>query len=79
MELPVALEIVAVTLALFCVALVPVALRRDPGLARPIVRIDGLRRPRWPNFVTRAGIACLLISFALLLCACYCMLADARI
>jgi len=46
MELPIALETVAVTLALLCIALVPVALRRDPGLARPIVRIDGLRRPR---------------------------------
>ncbi|MDQ0623868.1 hypothetical protein QFZ39_003078 [Paraburkholderia graminis] len=79
MELSVALETSAVSLALLCLALVPVAIRRDPGLARPIVRIDGLRRPRWPNFVTRAGIACLLVSFAMLLSACYLMLADARV
>ncbi len=78
MELSVALEIFAVALALLCVALVPVAIRRDPGLARPIVRIDGFRRPRWPNVVTRVGVACLLVSFVLLLSACYCMLADPR-
>ncbi|CAH2772300.1 MAG: FIG00455022: hypothetical protein [uncultured Paraburkholderia sp.] len=86
MELSVALEIFAVALALLCVALallcvalVPVAIRRDPGLARPIVRIDGFRRPRWPNVVTRVGVACLLVSFLLLLSACYCMLADPRV
>jgi hypothetical protein len=79
MELSVALETFAVALALLCVALVPVAIRRDPGLARPIIRIDGLRRPRWPNLVTRAGIACVLISFALLLTACFCIVAGAAI
>ncbi|WP_027804146.1 hypothetical protein [Paraburkholderia dilworthii] len=79
MELSDALETLAVALALLCVALVPVAIRRDPGLARPIVRIDGLRRPRWPNLVTRAGIACVLISFALLLAVCYCIVAGAPI
>ena len=78
MELSAALEIFAVALALLCVALVPVAIRRDPGLARPIVRIDGFRRPRWPSVVTRVGVACLLVSFVLLLSACYCMLADPR-
>ncbi|CAH2907046.1 MAG: FIG00455022: hypothetical protein [uncultured Paraburkholderia sp.] len=79
MELSVALEIVAVALALLCAVLVPVAIRRDPGLARPIVRIDGFRRPRWPNVLTRVGVACLLVSFVLLLSACYCMLADPRV
>jgi len=79
MEFTVALETFAVALALLCVALVPVALRRDPGLARPIIRIDGLRRPRWPNLVTRAGIACVLVSFALLLAACFCIAAGASI
>ena len=79
MELSVALETFAVALALLCVALVPVAIRRDPGLARPIVRIDGLRRPRWPNLVTRAGIACVLMSFALLLAVCYCIVAGSPI
>ncbi|CAB3642580.1 hypothetical protein [Paraburkholderia rhynchosiae] len=79
MDLSVTLETLAVMLALICVVLVPIAIRRDPGLARPVVRIDGFRRPRWPNLVTRAGIACLLISFALLLTDCYCILAGARI
>jgi len=70
------LEIFAAALALLCVALVPVAFRRDPGLARPIVRMDALPRARWPNLLTRAGIACLLVSFAWLLAGCYYMLAS---
>ncbi|HEX7933971.1 MAG TPA: hypothetical protein VF573_12960 [Paraburkholderia sp.] len=78
MSFSVALECLVVTLALFCVALVPFVIRRDPGLARPIVPIDGLNRPRWPNLLTRAGIACLLVSFALLLSDCYYMLAGAQ-
>jgi hypothetical protein len=79
MSMSVALETLAVTLALLCLALVPVAIRRDPGLARPVVPIDGFRRPRWPNFLTRAGIACLLLAFALLLTDCYWILAGGHI
>lgn len=71
------LEIFAAALALLCLALVPVAIRRDPGLARRIVRMDALPRARWPNLLTRAGVACLLMSFAWLLVGCYYMLASA--
>ncbi|MFM0337779.1 hypothetical protein [Paraburkholderia fungorum] len=78
MDTSLALEIFAVVLALFCVLLMPVAIRRDPGLARRIVRMDGLPRPRWPNLLTRVGIACVLASFALLLIGCYYILAGAR-
>ncbi|MFM0594413.1 MULTISPECIES: hypothetical protein [Paraburkholderia] len=66
-----ALETFAVALALLCVALVPVAIRRDPGLARRIVRMDGLPLARWPNLLTRVGFACLLASFALFFVTCY--------
>ncbi|ACD17226.1 hypothetical protein [Paraburkholderia phytofirmans] len=72
-----ALEVIAIALALLCVALVPVAIGRDPGLARRVVRMDALPRARWPNLLTRVGVACLLLSFALLLAACYYMLASA--
>ncbi|EIF30328.1 hypothetical protein BCh11DRAFT_05814 [Burkholderia sp. Ch1-1] len=72
-----ALELFAAALALLCVALVPVAIRRDPGLARPIVRMDALPRARWPNLLMRGGIACLLLSFAWLLVGCYYLLASA--
>ena len=77
MTLSVALEIFAVALALLCVALVPIAIRRDPGLARRIVRVKGLPRARWPGLLTRVGFACLLVSFAVLLVACYHILRGA--
>ncbi|QQC64046.1 hypothetical protein [Paraburkholderia ginsengisoli] len=72
-----ALEIFAVTLALLCVALVPVAIGRDPGLMPRIVRMDAVPKPRWPNLLMRTGVACVLMSFALLVGACYYILADA--
>ena len=78
MDISSALETFTVALALFCVALVPFAIGRDPGLARRIVRMDSLPRARWPNLLTRAGIACLLVSFALLLVGCYYIIAGAR-
>ncbi|MFL9997352.1 hypothetical protein SAMN05444172_1246 [Burkholderia sp. GAS332] len=77
MDLSFALEAFAVALAIFCVALMPLAIRRDPGLARRIVQMDNLPRARWPNLLTRVGTACLLMSFALLLAACYYILAGA--
>ncbi|MFM0504433.1 hypothetical protein [Paraburkholderia caffeinilytica] len=77
MDISFALETFAVALALFCVALVPFAFVRDPGLARRIVQMDSLPRARWPNLLTRAGIACVLMSFALLLVGCYYILAGA--
>jgi hypothetical protein len=55
---------------------VPIAIRRDPGLARRVVRMDALPRARWPNLLTRVGIASLLLSFALLLIGCYYLLAS---
>jgi hypothetical protein len=39
--------------------------------------MDALPRARWPNLLTRVGVACVLLSFALLLLACYYMLASA--
>ncbi|MFM0009322.1 hypothetical protein PQR46_05185 [Paraburkholderia sediminicola] len=77
MEISFALEAFAVALALFCVALVPFAIGRDPGLARRIVQMDSLPRARWPNLLTRAGMACALMSFALLLVGCYYIIAGA--
>lgn len=77
MNISCALETFAVALALFCVALVPFAIAHDPGLARRMVQMDNLPRTRWPNLLTRAGIGCLLMSFALLLVGCYYMLAGA--
>ena len=71
------LQIVTVAVALVCIALVPVVIRHDPGLARRVVRINAIRLPRWPNLLTRAGAGCLLASFALLVLACYHILADA--
>lgn len=77
MDISFALEIFSVALALFCVVLVPFAIGRDPGLARRIVHMDRLPRARWPTLLTRVGIACLLMSFALLLVGCYYILAGA--
>ncbi|PRY03178.1 hypothetical protein [Paraburkholderia sp. BL25I1N1] len=71
------LKTIAIALALLCAALAPVAIGHDPGLARRAVRMDALPRARWPNLLTRVGIACLLLSFALLLAGCYYMLASA--
>ncbi|MFM0728958.1 hypothetical protein PQQ52_00430 [Paraburkholderia sediminicola] len=77
MDISFALETFAVALAIFCVALVPFAIGRDPGLARRIVQMDSLPRARWPNLLTRVGAGCLLLSFALLLVGCYYILAGA--
>ncbi|ANB73406.1 hypothetical protein AYM40_14310 [Paraburkholderia phytofirmans OLGA172] len=77
MDLSFALQTFAVALAIFCVALMPFAFSRNPGLARRIVQMDNLPCARWPNLLTRVGIACLLMSFALLLAGCYYILAGA--
>jgi hypothetical protein len=77
MNISLALETFAVALALFCIALVSFAISRDPGLARRVVQMDNLPRARWPNLLTRVGIACLLMTFALLLAGCYYILAGA--
>ncbi|MGF6772604.1 hypothetical protein P3T18_005098 [Paraburkholderia sp. GAS199] len=72
------LEILTAAVALLCIVLVPVAIGRDPGLARRVVQMDALPRARWPNLLTRAGVACMLVSFALLLFACYQILNGAN-
>jgi hypothetical protein len=77
MDISLTLETFAIALALFCVALVPFAISRDPGLARRVVQMDNLPRPHWPNLLTRVGAASLLVSFALLLAGCYYLLAGA--
>lgn len=77
MNLSFSLQAVVIALALLCLALVPLALRRDTGLARRVVRMDQLPRTRWPNWLTRVGLACVLASFACLLMACYYILASA--
>jgi hypothetical protein len=77
MDLSFALQTFAVALAIFCVALMPFAISRDPGLARRTVQMNSLPHVRWPNLLTRAGVACLLMSFALLLFGCYYILAGA--
>jgi hypothetical protein len=71
------LQILAVVVALICIALVPLAIRHDPGLARRVVRMDGIHLARWPNLLTRVGAACLLASFAMLVFVCYYLLACA--
>jgi hypothetical protein len=71
------LQIVTVTVALVCMALVPVVIRRDPGLTRRVVRMDAIEVPRWPGLLTRIGAGCLLVSFAMLVLVCYFILADA--
>jgi hypothetical protein len=70
------LQIFAVVVALICIALVPLAIRHDPGLARRVVQMDGIRLARWPNLLTRVGAACLLASFAMLVLLCYYLLAG---
>jgi hypothetical protein len=76
MNLFLALEIFSATLALVCVALVPVAIGHDPGFMRTIVRMDGVPEARWPTLLMRVGVSCVLLSFALLIGACYYILAG---
>jgi hypothetical protein len=71
------LQVVTVTVALICIALVPVAIRHDPGLARRVIPMDAIRLARWPNLLTRVGAACVLASFALLVLACFYILEGA--
>ncbi|HEX7908225.1 MAG TPA: hypothetical protein VF534_09085 [Paraburkholderia sp.] len=78
MDTYLSLETLAVTLALLCVMLAPISISIDPGFARRIVRLDGLPQTNWPRLLMRAGTACLLLSFALLLVVCYYILVSAR-
>jgi hypothetical protein len=69
MELSFALKFFSFVLALFCIALVPFFVRRDPAPVPSIV--EALPRPKWPSLVTRAGTVTLLASFVLLVGGCY--------
>jgi hypothetical protein len=71
MELSFALKFFSFVLVLFCIALVPFFVRRDPAPVPSIVSIEALPRPKWPSLVTRAGTVTLLASFVLLVGGCY--------
>jgi len=77
MDTYLALETLAVALALLCATLVPISVSIDPGFARRIVRLDALPHANWPKLLTRVGTACLLLSFVMLLVGCYYILAGA--
>jgi hypothetical protein len=66
-----AIELVSLVLALFCIALVPVFVRRDPAPVPSIVSIEALPRSIWPGLFTRVGTVALLMSFVLLIGGCY--------
>jgi uncharacterized membrane protein len=74
MDLSFALQFFAAMLTLICVALSIVVVRLDPTPMHTIVRIHGMRRARWPARVTRAGLVCVLASFAVLVGCCYLLL-----
>lgn len=74
MDLSFALQFFAAMLTLICVVLGTIVMRIDPAPMPTIVRIHGLRRSRWPCMLTRAGLACLLASFVVLLAGCYLLL-----
>ncbi|MEM5435404.1 hypothetical protein [Paraburkholderia diazotrophica] len=74
MDLLFTLQFFAAMLALICVALGIILMRIDPAPMPTIVRIHGMRRSKWPCVVTRAGLVCLLASFALLVGGCYLLL-----
>ena len=75
MEFSFALKFFSFVLALFCIALVPFFVRRDPAPVPvpvpSIISIEALPRPQWPSLVTRAGTITLLASFVLLVGGCY--------
>ncbi|MEM5371676.1 hypothetical protein V4C53_37410 [Paraburkholderia azotifigens] len=74
MDLSFALQFFAAMLTLICITLTAIVMRVDPAPTPAIVRIRGLRRSRWPCVLTRAGLACLLASFVLLIAGCYLLL-----
>ncbi|MEW6341567.1 MAG: hypothetical protein AB1704_12900 [Pseudomonadota bacterium] len=71
MEFSFALKAFSIVLALFCIALVPFFIRRDPAPVHSIVQIEALPRPAWPSLLTRMGSATLVASFVLLAGGCY--------
>ncbi|WP_239483069.1 hypothetical protein [Paraburkholderia sp. C35] len=76
MDLSFALQFFAAMLTLICIVLGSIVMRADPAPTPTIVRIHGMRLPRsrWPCVMTRAGLACLLASFVVLIAGCYLLL-----
>jgi hypothetical protein len=74
MDLSFALQFFAAMLTLICIMLTVVVIRVDPAPTPTIVRIRGLRRSRWPCVLTRAGLACMLVSFVLGIAGCFLLL-----
>ncbi|MFL9999154.1 hypothetical protein PQR34_48050 [Paraburkholderia sediminicola] len=64
------LAILTSVLMLGCIAAVVFVSRRDPLAVPSIVRIDAVSQPRWPDYFTRAGCVCLLVSLMSLLALC---------
>ncbi len=73
MDFSLALQLFAGMLTLICVALVPFAIRDEPAAMPRTVSIAALPRSKWPGVVTRAGVICLLGSFAMLIGATCCL------
>ncbi|WP_144156711.1 hypothetical protein [Paraburkholderia sp. BCC1885] len=71
MDLSFALKFFSFVLVLFCIALMPFLVRRDPAPVPSIVSLSALPRPKWPGVVTRMGVVTLLASFVLLIGGCY--------
>jgi hypothetical protein len=76
MDYAFALRFFAIVLAVSCLALVPLFVRRDPAPARHIVRIEVLPPAAWPGIATRIGTVALLGSFVLLVGTCYLLIVD---
>jgi hypothetical protein len=76
MEFSFALKFFSFMLALFCIALVPFFVRRDPAPVPSIISLEALPRPSWPSLFTRAGTVTLLASFVLLIGGCYLLISG---
>lgn len=74
MELSFALKAFSVILVLFCIALMPFFVRRDPAPVHSVVSAEALPRAQWPGVITRMGAVTLLASFVLLIGGCYLLL-----
>ena len=74
MDLSFALQCLSAILTFTCVLLGAIVMRIDPMPMPTILHVHGMRRSRWPCVLTRAGLACLLASFVLLIAGCYLLL-----
>ncbi|GAB2911684.1 hypothetical protein GCM10027093_57580 [Paraburkholderia jirisanensis] len=69
MDFSFALRFFTMMLTLICIALIPLAIRREPAPHPVVVSLAALPRTRWPGRLAGAGVACLLASFAMLAAA----------